>query len=194
MNTTVFLTDYWSILQTLQSPGREQIFSNIRQELSLLKNKTSVILQWILSVVLEAMRKQISCQKWEANWSNLHTPCPTAKQRPYLETASGRSGDKRLDTGTEEDSIHQLDRVAQDYRLRTGHCQVLSHLHRLKISHSDECPCGTGPQTHNHVLQSSPTFDALNARHGPVQWIPTGSFGDKLSQCSRLWTSPYSPD
>ena len=46
---TVFLTDCWSILQNLQSPGGEQIFSNIRQELSLLKNKTSVTLQWIPS-------------------------------------------------------------------------------------------------------------------------------------------------
>ena len=46
---TAFLTDCWSILQSLQSPGGDQIFSNIRQELSLLKNKTSVTLQWIPS-------------------------------------------------------------------------------------------------------------------------------------------------
>ena len=46
---TVFLTDCRSILQSPQSPGGEQIFSNIRQELSLLKNKTSVTVQWIPS-------------------------------------------------------------------------------------------------------------------------------------------------
>ena len=46
---TVFFTDCRSILQSLQSPGVEQIFSNIRQELSLRKNKTSVTLQWIPS-------------------------------------------------------------------------------------------------------------------------------------------------
>ena len=44
-----FLTDCRSILQSLQSPGGDQIFSSIRQELSLLKNKTSVTLQWIPS-------------------------------------------------------------------------------------------------------------------------------------------------
>ena len=38
----------------------------------------------LLTVVLEAMKMQTDCQKWEANWSNLHTPCPTVKQRPYL--------------------------------------------------------------------------------------------------------------
>ena len=34
------------------------------------------------TVVLEAMRKQTGCQRWEASSSNLHSPCPTAKQRP----------------------------------------------------------------------------------------------------------------
>ena len=73
-----------------------------------------------------------------------------------------------LDIGT-EDSIHQLDRAAKVtiFRLRTGHCQLLSHLHRLKISHSDECACGKGPQTPNHILQSCPTFDALRYQTWP---------------------------
>ena len=56
---TVFLTDCWSILQSFQSPGGS-----------------------LLTVVLEAMRKQTYCQKWEASWSSLYTPCPTVKQRP----------------------------------------------------------------------------------------------------------------
>ena len=74
-----------------------------------------------------------------------------------------------LDIGTEEDSIHQLDRAAQVtiFRLRIGHCQLLSHLHRLEISHSDECPFGTGPQTPNHILQSCPTFDDLRRQTWP---------------------------
>ena len=50
---------------------------------------------------------------------------------------------------------------------RTGHCQLLPHLHRLRISHSDECPCGTGPQPPNHILQSCPTFDALRCQTWP---------------------------
>ena len=76
---------------------------------------------------------------------------------------------QRLDIGTEEDSIHQLDRAAQVtiFRLRTGHSQLLSHLHRLKISHSDECPCGAGRQTPNHILQSCPTLDALRRQTRP---------------------------
>ena len=43
---TVFMTDCRSILQSFQSPGWEQIFNNIKQELSLHKNKTPETLQW----------------------------------------------------------------------------------------------------------------------------------------------------
>ena len=43
--TQCFYTDCRPVLQSLKSPGEEQIFSNIGQELSLLKNKTSVTLQ-----------------------------------------------------------------------------------------------------------------------------------------------------
>ena len=68
---------------------------------------------------------------------------------------------QRLDIGTEEDNIHQLNRAAQVTicRLKTGHCQLLSHSHRLIISHSGECPCGAGPQPPNNILQSCSTFD-----------------------------------
>ena len=37
----------------------------------------------------------------------------------------------------------------------------------VQISHSDECPCGTGPQIPNHILQSCPTFDALRRQTWP---------------------------
>ena len=101
-----------------------------------------------------------------------------------------------LDIGTEEDSIHQLDRAAQVtiFRLRTGHCQLLFHIHRLNIFHSDECPCGTGPQPPTTSCSPAPPSMLWGARHGPVWWMPTGSFGDRLTHYSRLWTLPYSPD
>ena len=55
-----------------------------RQELSPLKNKTSVTLQWIpshCSVGSSEEPDSTGCQKWEVSWSNLHTPCRTVKQR-----------------------------------------------------------------------------------------------------------------
>ena len=48
---------------------------------------------------------------------------------------------EHLNTGADEDSIHQPGRAAQVtiFRLRTGHCRLLSCLHTLKVSHTDYC-------------------------------------------------------
>ena len=40
----------------------------------------------------------------------------------------------------------------------------------------------------------APPSTLWDARHGPVWWMPTGSFGDRLRYCGRLWTLPYSLD
>ena len=96
-------------------------------------------------------------------------PMSYSKAKTILRNNFGMEWRQRLDIRTEEDNIHQLDRTAQVtiFRLRTGHCQLLSHLHRLKISHSDKCPCSTGPQTSNQILQSCPTFDTLRGKTWP---------------------------
>ena len=154
---TVFLTDCRSILQSLQSPGGDQIFSNIRQEMSLLKNKTSVTLQWIPSHCgVGGNEEADQLSKMGSKLEQSAQPMSYSEAKTILRNNFRTEWQQRLYIGTEEDSIHQLDRAAQVtiFRLRTGHCQLLSHLHRLKISHSDECPCGTGPQTPNHILQS----------------------------------------
>ena len=59
-----------------------------------------------------------------------------------------------------EGDITNLTRAQQVVisRLRTGHCRLLAQLYRIKISCTDECPCGTGIQTPDYVLQSCPTF------------------------------------
>ena len=167
---TVFLTDCRSILQSLQSPGGDQIFSNIKQELSLFKNKTSVSLQWTPSRCgVRGNEEADRLSKMGSKLGQSAHPMSYSETKSILRNNFRTEWRQRLDIGAEEDSIHQLDRAAQVtiFRLRTGHCQLLSHLHRLKISHSDECPCGTGPQTPNHILQSCPTFDDLRRQTWP---------------------------
>ena len=39
---------------------------------------------------------------------------------------------------------------------RTGHCHLLSHLHRLKSSHRSDSPCGSGFQDPIHILRNCP--------------------------------------
>ena len=169
-NNTMFLTDCRSILQNLQSPEGEQIFSNIRQELSLLRNKTPVTLQWIPSHCgvggnEEADRLSKMGSKLEQSAHSMSY----SEAKVIVRNSFRTEWRQRLDIGTEEDSIHQLDRATQVkiFRLRTGHCQLLPHLYRLNFFHSGECPSVTGPQTPYHILQSCPTFDALRRRTWP---------------------------
>ena len=45
------------------------------------------------------------------------------------------------------------------FRLRTGHNCLSCHLYsKLHIGHTEQCPCGTGSQTTEHLLQSCPIY------------------------------------
>ena len=167
---TVYLTDCRSILQSHQSPGGEQILSTIRQELSLLENKTSVTLQCIPSHCRVGGNEEADLMsKMGSKLEQSAHPMSYSEAKTIPKNNFRMEWRQCLDIGTEEDSIHQLDRAAQVtiFRLRTGLCQLLSHLHRLNISHTDECPCGTDPQIPNHSLQSCPIFDDLRRQTWP---------------------------
>ena len=129
-------------------------------------------LVWFLClylVVLLSSCDSVQCHTFSWLGGNMADSCaegmgslPAVSSPVRLET--------HLDIGTEEESIHQQDRAAQVtiFRQKSGHCQLLSHLYRLKISHSDECPFGTGPQTPDHILQSCPhirCFDTPDMAH-----------------------------
>ena len=55
-----------------------------------------------------------------------------------------------------QDALHQLARHQQTiiFRLRTGHCRLNSHLKRIGVKTSAQCPCGEADQTPEHCLQS----------------------------------------
>ena len=113
-NNTVFLTDCRSILQSLQSPGGDQIFSNIRQELSLLKNKTSVTLQCIPSHCGVGGNEEADrLSKMGSKLEKSAQPMSYSEAKTILRNNFRTEWQQRLDIRTEEDSIHQLDRAAQ---------------------------------------------------------------------------------
>ena len=69
------------------------------------------------------------------------------------------------------------------FRLRTGHNRLNYHLYsKLCISHTEQCPCGTGSQTTEHLLQSCPIYEPFRKGIWP-DYIPVahkfyGSLGD----------------
>ena len=107
---TVFLTDCRPILQSFQSPGGEQIFSSIRQELSLLKNKTSVTLQWIHSHCGVGGNEEADrLSKMGSKLKQSAHPMSYGETKTIVRNNFRMQWRQRLDIGTEEDSIHQLD-------------------------------------------------------------------------------------
>ena len=81
--------------------------------------------------------------------------------------------------------LYLLTRWEQEtvFRLRTGHNRLNHHLYsKLCISHTEQCPCGTGSQTSEKILQSCLLYEALRKGiwpdHTPVSHKRYGSLGD----------------
>ena len=69
------------------------------------------------------------------------------------------------------------------FRLRTGHSRLNYHLYsKLRIGHTEQCPCGTGSQTTEHLLQFCATYEPLRKGiwpdHTPVARKLYGSLRD----------------
>ena len=165
--STVFLTDCRSILQSLQPSGGDQIISNIKQELSLLKNKKSVTLQWIPSCCGVGGNEEADrLSKMGSKLKQSAQPMSYSKAKTILGNNFRMEWRQRLDIGTEEDSIHswteQIKSQSLDWELDTVN---------LSPTSTDwKCPI----QTNVHAAQvlkppttSCPTFDALRCKTWP---------------------------
>ena len=69
------------------------------------------------------------------------------------------------------------------FRLRTGHNRLNYHLYsKLRIGHTEQCPCVTGSQATEHLLQFCPTYEPLRKGiwpdHTPVARKLYGSLRD----------------
>ena len=104
--------------------------------------------------------------------------------KTIIKNCFNTSWKKRMNVEKEKDYLETLDRTQQViiFRVRTGHCRLLSHLYRLRLAHTDECPCGTDSQTPEHILQSCPSHNTLRQETWPYPvdlneklWGPTAS-------------------
>ena len=69
------------------------------------------------------------------------------------------------------------------FRLTTDHNRLNHHLYsKLRIGHTEQCPCGTDSHTTEHMVQSCPIYELLRKGiwpgHTPVTCTLYGSLGD----------------
>ena len=97
-------------------------------------------------------------------------------------------------TETCSDLFLSLNRAAQITisRLKMGHHKLLSHLHRLKISHSYECPCNIGPQTQTSSYSPAHFWHSETLDMTQSGGCPQKVTRDQWRCCGGLWT--YWPD
>ena len=157
-NQVVFMTDALSVLQALEGDKLPQLMENL-QRLQRLKR---VALQWIPAHCgingneeADQLAKEGATQPQEVKPANL-------KEKTTLIKAAFRST-------TSKDAYSHLTRQQQVIilRLRTGHCRLNAHMHRLKLATTPLCPCGKAPQTPEHVLQTCPNFSSLRQKTWP---------------------------
>ena len=81
-------------------------------------------------------------------YREVKTLIPNTKKTIFHSKAGGHNPN--------QDTLHQLPRHQQTtiFCLRTGHCRLNSHLKRIGIKTSAQCPCGEVDQTAEHYLQS----------------------------------------
>ncbi|XP_076443246.1 uncharacterized protein LOC143281871 [Babylonia areolata] len=144
-----------------------------------LSARTTTVLQWIRSHCHIAGNEEADkLSKAGSRLTQSAHPLSFGEAKTILRSHFRNSWREWLHLGPEEDSIHQLGQAQQVIILRpcTGHCQLLSHLYKLKISHTDQCPCDTAAQTPAHVRQDCPLHKEL--RH--QIWPSPAALQDKL--------------
>jgi ribonuclease HI len=160
----VFFTDCRSLLESLLNARNEHLIHDIKMELRDLQEKSTIALQWLPSHCgIFGNEKADSLSREGGKMEQISHQIPYREAKTIIHNKYVSQWREKMDGDSRVDPVHQLQRYQQTiiFRLRTGHCRLLSHLYRLRISHTNECPCGTGLQTPGHILQDCPTYSIL---------------------------------
>ena len=165
----VFLSDALSVLQSLERSRNTEV-NELASSLSSLSQKHTVVLQWIpahCNVHGNEMADSLSKNGSAKEQTDKTTSYSEA--RTIIKAKQKEKWKKQHPKHNKDDAFYHLTRKEQVilFRLRTGHNRLNHHLNKLKICSSDQCPCGTGAQTTDHVLQSCPLYEALRLQIWP---------------------------
>lgn len=173
----VFLIDCRSVIQRLQSPS-EQLERDTQRLLCDLSQGANVAVQWIPAHCgLAGNEEADRLAKHGSTLEQLNNNVSYREAKTLIKRQV-RSCSKELKDHNPADAIHQLRRHQQVviFRLRTGHCRLRFHMHRLGLSYTPDCPCDTGPHTPEHVLQTCPLHQDLRTQ----LWPNGATLADKL--------------
>ena len=176
----VILTDSRSCIEGLMSP-RDHLERETLERLTTLSLQSTLAVQWIPShcgLHGNEEADEMARLGRDAPQDNHHTNCIS-----YCE-AKGMIKDIYKRQWTEKhnppigDDWPNLTRREQTtiLRLRTGHNRLLHHQHRIGLSHTPECPCGTGLQNAEHILQWCP----LHREARNLAWPHGATMEEKL--------------
>jgi len=166
----VFLTDALSVLQALQSNKNTEL-NGLSSALALLCRSHTVILQWLPShcgVLGNETADSLAKEGTRQEQADRSTSYPEAKT--IIKTQLLSKWDQQHPHFNKADPYYSLTRREQVsiFRLRTGHNRLNYHMYtKLRIGQTEQCPCGTGNQTTEHLLQSCPLYEALRKQTWP---------------------------
>ena len=187
----VLLTDALSVLQALQS-NRDTELNDLSAALASLCRGHAVTLQWIPSHCNVPSNEAADSL---ANEGTTKEQVDRSTSYPEVKTtlkAKKHSKWRHKHPRYKVDPYYLLTREQVTvFRLRTGHNRLNYHLYsKLRIGHTEQCPCGTGSQTTKHLLQSCPIYEPLRKGiwpdHTPIARKLYGSLRDL--RCTATFT------
>ena len=160
----VFLSDALSVTQSIKG-NKDKDNNSLVLALSELTAGHSVTLQWIPSHCdLSGNEIADHLAKEGSNLTQDDNDRTTTynESKTIIKSMTKSAWKQRHSAHNPKDPYYRLSRQEQVviFRLRTKHNRLRHHLfHKFRIGQSDQCPCGTGSQTTEHILQMCPLLD-----------------------------------
>ena len=151
----VFFTDCKSVLDSLQNQKTDNQKLSLKTSLQRLSERSEVVLQWIPSHCgINGNEKADKLSKVGSKMEQFDHQVSYKEAKTIIKNKYRAEWKRKWGDENTTEAFDQLSRHHQTiiFRLRTGHCRLLSHMYKLGLSHTPECPCGTELQNPEHVL------------------------------------------
>ena len=172
----VFLTDALSVLQALLH-NRDRDLNSLTSTMAALKKMHYVELQWVPAhcglngnEVADALAKRGAAEE------QFDKTTTYAEEKTIIKSCQKTKWKKQHPNNNQADAYYKLSRQEQViiFRLRTDHNRLKHHIHKtFKIGSTDQCACGVGTQTAQHILQYCHLHKDLREKAWPNPTLET---------------------